>query len=341
MPSKATPEPTFNMADSIRKLVAKNKNATGPEIVAKLKAENPGVEVNEASAQVAVSNARKKLGLTAPASKGKSSKPKAKPAAAKSTAQKAPARRTAKTTASEGTIDVSLLRRAQSFVSEAGGIEQATAAIADLKPFRFNRPRHRSSPVAPRGAAGCFLLGEYMNNIMLDLETMATSSSPAITAIAAVKFSKTEIIDTFYETVSLKDSARHGLEIDPDTVVWWMQQVRDAQCHLWDNPRKLRKVLQELTAWMGPDPIIWGDGATADNVWLSNAYRAVKLPRPWSYRNDRCYRTLKSLYPDVLFTQVGTEHNAIDDAETQAKHLMSIFQRMACKPIELSHVFDD
>jgi exodeoxyribonuclease VIII len=46
--------------------------------------------------------------------------------------------------------------------------------------------------------------------------------------------------------------------------------------------------------------------------------------QPWRHWNDRCYRTVKSLYPDVKLERVGTHHNAVDDAESQARHLIAM-----------------
>ena len=66
---------------------------------------------------------------------------------------------------------------------------------------------------------------------------------------------------------------------------------------------------------------VFQQAQTAD---LSDAYDRAQLPRPWKYYNDRCYRTVKNLRPDVPMIRGGTHHNALDDAKSQATHLMAI-----------------
>ena len=71
---------------------------------------------------------------------------------------------------------------------------------------------------------------------------------------------------------------------------------------------------------------LWGNGASFDNAILSTAYELCELEtvQPWRFYNDRCYRTVKSLYPEVAMVRTGTYHNALDDAESQALHLLAM-----------------
>lgn len=57
---------------------------------------------------------------------------------------------------------------------------------------------------------------------------------------------------------------------------------------------------------------------------LASAYRRDGSKTPWRYTNDRCYRTIKSLYPHIPMERTGTHHNAADDAASQAAHLIAI-----------------
>ena len=69
---------------------------------------------------------------------------------------------------------------------------------------------------------------------------------------------------------------------------------------------------------------MWGNGATFDNVILANAYRGAGLPVPWKFWNDKCYRTIKGFFPQIKLQRIGTHHNAQDDAESQAWHLINM-----------------
>ena len=61
---------------------------------------------------------------------------------------------------------------------------------------------------------------------------------------------------------------------------------------------------------------------------LEAAFKAVKRPVPWKWSMNRCYRTVKNLFPDVKMERSGTHHNALDDARDQARHLMRILEEM-------------
>lgn len=166
------------------------------------------------------------------------------------------------------------------------------------------------------------------NNIMLDLETMGTDSDAAIIAIGAVRFD-TSVKDSFYKVVNLQSSLDCGLTTSGDAILWWLKQEEKARQAITIEGVTLRNALLEFSKWVGKDALIWGNGATFDNVILANAYKKSALERPWHYSSNRCYRTLKSYYPDVAFQHVGVAHNALDDAQSQAIHLIKILKVMS------------
>jgi len=172
---------------------------------------------------------------------------------------------------------------------------------------------------------------------MLDLETMGNRSSSAIIAIGAVKFDpKTkQITDRFYARVDLQSCLDAGLTVDGSTIMWWLQQSEEARSQFKGVLPPLKTALGGFTTWMQkqtrPDEMghtVWGNGATFDNVILTNAYNALGLARPWSYKGDRCYRTIRNLYPDVPCKDYGISHRADHDAEAQAIHLMEIWPKL-------------
>ena len=69
---------------------------------------------------------------------------------------------------------------------------------------------------------------------------------------------------------------------------------------------------------------IWGNGSDFDNTILLAAYDATFIEAPWKFWNNRCYRTLKGLAPEVKLTRIGIYHNALDDAKTQALHAIEM-----------------
>lgn len=169
-----------------------------------------------------------------------------------------------------------------------------------------------------------------MNQVMVDLETMGTASNAAIIAIGAVRFDPEEqkITDSFYEVIDLQSCIDMGLEIEASTVMWWMQQSKDARKEFNCQGRPISVALFNFRNWLGEDAVVWGNGAAFDNVILANAYKKYGAEQPWKFWNDRCYRTVKNLYPNVPFYRNGTYHRAVDDAESQALHLMKILKEI-------------
>jgi hypothetical protein len=139
----------------------------------------------------------------------------------------------------------------------------------------------------------------------------------------------------FYTAIRLPDTALHGdserngFHVSDDTLRWWSQQSSEAQQVLSDpDARPLPEALQSFMIWLTNNTLpdyarMWGNGAAFDNVILSSAYRITGLHQPWKHWNDRCYRTVKNQYPDIKLERVGTHHNALDDARTQAQHLLA------------------
>jgi hypothetical protein len=165
-------------------------------------------------------------------------------------------------------------------------------------------------------------------HIMIDLETMGTRPTAPIMSIGAVAFDATGIHDKFYANVDLKSAVNSGAAIDPSTVMWWMSQSDESRAALLDKDDQYAIVgaLSALSAWRDWGKVVgvWGNGATFDNVILRETYYRAAVPCPWPFWNDKCYRTVKGIYPDVELVRVGTLHNALADARTQAEHLIAI-----------------
>ena len=169
-------------------------------------------------------------------------------------------------------------------------------------------------------------------NIMLDLETMGLSSNAAIIAVGAVAFDKNGVLSRFYAKNNLQSAIDSGGIVDGSTIAFWLGQSDDARKEFIDNEKEdnLIASLTSFKHWYekveGED--IWGHGAACDNVWLKNAYLNNNLAVPWKHYNDKCYRTMLDLGKDIEFERIGVYHNALDDAESQALHLIKIWKEL-------------
>jgi len=168
------------------------------------------------------------------------------------------------------------------------------------------------------------------NHIMIDIETMGQGSDAAIVAIGAVAFDECGVGDEFYERISLEDAAKYG-SIDASTVLWWMKQEDAAREEITKEGTISPHIVQHMLSVFifknrdkEDEVSIWGNGSDFDNVILENWFKAMGLTAPWKFYENRCYRTIKSLNRDIEMKREGTHHNALDDARSQAKHLIAI-----------------
>lgn len=191
-----------------------------------------------------------------------------------------------------------------------------------------------------------------MNNVMLDLETLGNGSNAAIISIGAVFFDPLsgELGADFYQTVDIESAMKYG-KVDASTIKWWMKQDDPARA-VFNDPHSIGicTALAEFSEWLmtnvSPkgnhgqlDVNVWGNGATFDNVILSNAYQAVNMNRPWPYWGDRDVRTivelgktLRGIDPKRDLEFIGTAHNALDDAKHQARYVSAIYQALSLSP---------
>lgn len=174
-----------------------------------------------------------------------------------------------------------------------------------------------------------------MPDVMIDLETVGTRAGDGIISLGAVAFDKTGLKDEFYTAIEFSTQRGLGFTAQKSTLDWWTKQSDEAQKAAFSGTALMATVLQNFADWLPnhAEVRVWGNGAAFDNVILAAAYRKLKMHIPWSFWNDRCYRTVKNLYPDVVApSRIGMHHHALDDAKTQAQHLVNI---MVIKDLKL------
>jgi hypothetical protein len=182
-----------------------------------------------------------------------------------------------------------------------------------------------------------------MIEVMIDLETLSVESNAAIISIGAVKFDPRgpvgELGDTlnpdykhFHATVDFHSVTEAEFHIEGNTVRWWFEQGDEARHALLQDQAHIGDVLSRFWTWFGDVSLpTWGNGAGFDNVILRNAYQKLGGVSPYNFSHDRCFRTMKALFPDVAYVGPAVAHNALQDAEAQAIHLQKLFNFIATK----------
>ncbi len=173
-----------------------------------------------------------------------------------------------------------------------------------------------------------------IRNIMLDSETLGTSKNALILSIGAVEFTETEIYKPFHTHIDVDSAEEAGLKIDARTVMWWLEQSKEAQASLTgEQTFPLRDCLRALVdAFDWDDAVVWCNGADFDFPILENAFKAVGIAVPWKYYNKMDFRTLKKLVPAGLYKRLKVEpeiaHNALFDAYAQAETAQKVLSRL-------------
>lgn len=151
-------------------------------------------------------------------------------------------------------------------------------------------------------------------DVVLDLETLGTSSDSAILAIGAVSLGDS----VFYRRIKSPTGA-----VSIETIRWWMGQSEVVRLENWSGGDAESDVLHEFGAWLtavrdkGDGKLrLWGS-EDFDTGILKEAYARNKLPLPWHYREPRGLRTafdLLDIDEDSEPWGNRIEHIAIDCA---------------------------
>jgi hypothetical protein len=156
--------------------------------------------------------------------------------------------------------------------------------------------------------------------VMVDIETVGLEPGSALLSIGAVRFGLDGLDDEFYREITLESCQEAGLEIDANTLEWWLSQD-DAVTSVLTGGESLTEVLAQFGSWYQAHDFdeIWANSPSFDCEQLEVAFDAVGLSEPWEFRDERDVRTLRSLRSTAEVEMDGTEHDALDDAKYQAR----------------------
>jgi exodeoxyribonuclease VIII len=172
-------------------------------------------------------------------------------------------------------------------------------------------------------------------DIMIDLETLATSPDAAILTIGAVKFDPfgDDVNDPkctkFYTRVDLDSCDKIGLVTNDDTIAWWANQSKEAQDEAFRETDRVDIVdaMHQLYKFCWGAKRVWSHGATFDIVICEHIFRKIGKAIPWSFWEVRDTRTLFDIginpnRPPVL------KHHALEDAWNQAIGVQNVFKTL-------------
>jgi len=164
---------------------------------------------------------------------------------------------------------------------------------------------------------------------MIDIETLGIEPGAAILSIGACTFDTEGVGETVHVSVDLESCQERGLEIDADTLQWWLEQD-DAAREILTGGVPLATALSELREFLETNDYdeLWANSPKFDCAHLEAAYDALDWPTPWVFYELRDVRTVTELPGAVELEQDGTEHNARDDAIHQAREVAATLRAL-------------
>lgn len=159
-------------------------------------------------------------------------------------------------------------------------------------------------------------------DVMIDLETLGSSSNSIILTIGAIKFNREECpgdlkdMDTFYCRVNIPTQKQLGLEEDKSTIEWWDKQDSKVKNEAFKDKKRieLKDALEKFNKWFDGSQFIWGNGSSFDCSIMENAYRKTKVDVPWKFWNVRDVRTIFDLgnVKSYQLPQMSKHHALVD-----------------------------
>ena len=172
-------------------------------------------------------------------------------------------------------------------------------------------------------------------DVMIDLETLATSTDAVILTIGAVRFDpfgsdiKEPAMDSFYVKVDIDSCDELGLVSNDDTIAWWAQQSKEAQAEAFEGDDRvhIREAFDRLYKFCWGAKRVWSNGAAFDVPICEHVYKKLNKAIPWSFWAVRDVRTAFDLginpnRPPVL------AHHALQDAWNQAVGIQNVYNTL-------------
>ena len=168
-----------------------------------------------------------------------------------------------------------------------------------------------------------------MKDCMIDLETLGTTPQTPVISFGATFFDieNKKLGPTFYMVMEVNEQIDRGRKPTGDTLKWWMGQTGAAQRVFHEKAKPAAEVLTIFAQWYKANypkgAFVWGNGATFDISILEDMYRDYKIECPWAFNKIMDLRTFKRFQgKGEQIKKSGTEHNALDDAVSQAQYVL-------------------
>lgn len=174
-----------------------------------------------------------------------------------------------------------------------------------------------------------------LTDLMIDLETLATSTDAAILTIGAVRFDpfgkdvEEPAMKSLYIKVDLDSCDELGLVTNDDTIAWWANQSKEAQEEAFGEGDRIhiRDAFDQLYKFSFGCKRVWSNGSIFDVMICEHIFRKIGKAIPWQFWQIRDVRTIFDIginpqRPPVL------KHHALEDAWNQAVGVQNVYNAL-------------
>lgn len=171
-----------------------------------------------------------------------------------------------------------------------------------------------------------------MNNIMLDIETVANTNNTAVIQVAMIHFDWTgKLGESLVVRLNLDEQLRKGLDANSSTLAWWADTNPQLfRSLLTENVESVSQALSKVCQFINFNDYIWCH-ATFDIPILNNVLCKFGFKTPWAYKKCRDIRTLTEL-ANLDLTQYNwaaeKTHDALDDCRFQVKYCCDAYNKL-------------
>lgn len=175
-------------------------------------------------------------------------------------------------------------------------------------------------------------------HVMVDLETLATSTDTIVLSLGACKFNIEDfsIEGTFYRVLDMKTQIDMGRKVDPGTLGFWLKQDPEVMRSLFRESIyqgiSPDQCFAEFSDWLYDDEKlegVWSNGSNFDIAILDHLW-SHKEDKLWPHTKIRDVRTLvhaaRGFVSKKDIPREGIAHHALDDAVYQAKYISEMWQ---------------
>jgi hypothetical protein len=174
---------------------------------------------------------------------------------------------------------------------------------------------------------------QTFTHLMVDIETLGTDVNSVVISIGAAEFNIHDgsVGRKFKQNISIDSCLHAGLDMNPDTVAWWQTQSKEARDAVIVGQAPLTEALKAFSNFIGTNIYyVWGNSARFDLGILQNCFNKTKIALPWTYRMERCLRTLAGLRPEIVKSTIfdGIRHDALADCLHQIKYCTEVYNSL-------------